>query len=126
MLLATRLDDWLQAEREVLWSAPVELIKTATEFWVRIPVAGFDAKQIQVMAVPDAIIVQTEADHKVQEYGVVRLNEFTNKRLFRRLDLPTPVNDLPTAVSFDKVTATLEQGMLQLVSAKVSGDQTVH
>jgi HSP20 family molecular chaperone IbpA len=106
------LDDWLQAEREVILSPQSELIEKDGKYRVRVAVPGFDAKDIHVTAIPGALIVEAKAKHKHEKSeGDVYLCEFGQRQLFRRLDLPAPINP-------DKVTANLEQGILQLTAEK--------
>jgi HSP20 family molecular chaperone IbpA len=108
------VDDWLQAEQELLNSPPVELIENDTEFRVRIPVPGFDAKDLQVTALSDVIILQ--ADVKTEDHSndaKVLIREFNSKKLFRRIEMPS-------AVDLDRVTATVENGVLQLIAGKAA------
>ncbi len=93
-------DDWLQAERDVLLFAESELIEKSGKFNIRVQTPGFSATEIRVTAMPDAIIVEAENS-----------TETVEKQLFQRLDLPAPINP-------DKVTASLEDGLLQLVAEK--------
>jgi HSP20 family molecular chaperone IbpA len=107
------LDDWLQAEREVILSPESELIEKEGKFRVRVAVPGFDAKDIHVTATPGALIVEAKEKHKHEKSeGDVYLCEFGQRQLFRRLDLPAPIN-------LDKVTASLEHGILELTAEKV-------
>ena len=104
------LGDWLQAEHDVVWSPPTELIEDKGDFQARIAIPGFEAKEIQVSATPDALIVEAEQSHTHEgKEGTVRFCEFSGKKLFRRVELPS-------AVDVDKVTASLDKGIL-LVSA---------
>jgi HSP20 family molecular chaperone IbpA len=106
------LDDWLQAEREVILSPEAELVEKEGKFRLRVAVPGFDAKDIHVTATPGALIVEAKAKHKHEESeGDVYLCEFGRRQLFRRLDLPAPINP-------DKVIAHLEQGILELTAEK--------
>src|SRR5579872_331367 len=52
------LDDWLAAEREVVWSPSSELIQGDNDFQARVALAGFDPKDIEVSATPEALIVE--------------------------------------------------------------------
>ena len=61
------LDDWLQAEREVLWSPPAELIEKEKEFQARVAVPGFEAKDIRITALPDAIVIEADAETKQEK-----------------------------------------------------------
>ena len=61
------LDDWLAAEREALWTPPAELIETGNEYRARIGVPGFDAGEIQVTVMRDAIVVEAESKPQAAE-----------------------------------------------------------
>ncbi len=106
------LDDWFQAERELLWAPPAELTETESQFKLRLAAPGYEAKDLQVTAFPDAIIVSAEAQKEARRQGgTVHVSELTSRRLFRRLDLPSTID-------VEKVTAYLDQGVLRLVAVK--------
>jgi HSP20 family protein len=106
------LEDWLQAERDVVQSPEAELIEKDGKLQVRVALPGFDVKDIRVTALPTALFIEAEAKHKHEKTeGDVYLREFGQKQLFRRLDMPAPIN-------VDKVTATLDRGVLQLTAPK--------
>jgi HSP20 family protein len=108
------IEDWLAAERETLWSPPVELIENDKEFRVRVAAPAFEAGEIHVMAWPDAVIVQAESQHKHQKVeGEVRISELGSRSLYRRVELPSPID-------LDKTTATLDKGILYLMAAKAA------
>ncbi len=108
------LDDWLEAERDTVWSPASELVDGEKEFKVRIAVPGFDSKDIQVSALPDALVVQAAATHRHEgDNGNVRFCEFSGKQLFRRLDLPA-------SVDVDKVKASLDKGILEVTAPKAA------
>ena len=108
------LEDWLQAERDVVWSPISELIEDEKEFKARIALPGFDAKDLQVSALPDALVVQANATHTHHgKSGNVRFCEFSEKKLYRRLDLPA-------VVDVDKVTAAVDKGILQVTAPKAT------
>lgn len=106
------LDDWLQAERDLIEYPETELVEKDGKFQVKVAVPGFDSKDIHIAATPMTLFVQAEAKHNHEKKdGDVYLCEFGRKQLFRRLDLPAPVN-------VDKVTATLDHGILELSAPK--------
>lgn len=110
-------DDWLQAERDVAWSPDSELIDDQKEFRARVAVPGFDAKDIQVSAVPDALFIQADETHSHEgKSGDVCFCEFSEKKLFRRLDLPA-------SIDVDKVTASLDKGILEITAPKATAKQ---
>ena len=57
------LDDWLQAERDVVQSPETELIEKDGKFQVRVAVPGFDSKDIRVTAMPTVLFVEAESKH---------------------------------------------------------------
>src|SRR5271165_7147525 len=63
----TDLNDWLQAEQDVAWSPTCELVEDEKEFRARIALPGFDAKDIQVSAAPDALIIHADTAHTHEE-----------------------------------------------------------
>jgi HSP20 family molecular chaperone IbpA len=111
------LGDWLQAERDVVWSPASELVDDGKEFKARIVLPGFDANDIQVSAMPDALVIQADATHTHEgKSGNVCFCEFSEKKLFRRLDLPA-------SVDVDKVTASVDKGILQVTAPKATTKQ---
>src|SRR5437867_7526450 len=106
------LDDWLQAERDIVQSPKAELIEKDGKFQVQVAVPGFDSKDIRVTAMPTALFVEVGSRHEHEKsQGDVYFFEFGHMQLFRRLDLPAPIN-------VDKVSARLEHGILQLTAPK--------
>ena len=78
----------------------------------RFTAPGFDAKDIRIAALPDALIVEGEAEHEHRSMeGNVRVSEFGERKLFRHIPLPEPVD-------VDHVSATLDKGLLRLRAAK--------
>jgi HSP20 family protein len=111
------LDDWLQAERDVVWSPASELVDHEKEFRARIALPGFDANDIQVSAMPDALVIQADATHTHEgKSGDVCFCEFSEKKLFRRLQLPA-------SVDVDKVTASVDKGILEVTAPKATTKQ---
>jgi HSP20 family protein len=111
------VDDWLEAERDLVWSPASELVDEEKEFRARIALPGFDAKDIQVSAMPDALVIQADATHTHEgKSGEVCFCEFSEKKLFRRLDLPA-------LIDVDKVSASLDKGILQVTAPKTTRKQ---
>lgn len=111
------LDDWLQAERDVVLSPASELIDEEEELRARFALPGFDARDIQVSAMPDALIIHADAAHTHEENnGNVYFCEFSQKKLFRRLDLPVPID-------VDRAKASLDKGILVVTAPKTSTKQ---
>jgi len=100
-------DDWLRAEREVLWKPHAEMFENANAIVLRVAVPGFGAKSIQVTATPHSLLVQSTETH--QHDGMEERLHFCEfgRCIFRRFDLPTRID--PSAVS-----ATLDKGILEI------------
>jgi len=92
------LDDWLQAEKEL--SPETELSEKDKEFQARINVAGVEPKDIQIIALSNAILLQGGS-------------------LFQRLEFPRPIDLDKVAAKFDKgiVQVTAPKGPLEAVAA---------
>ena len=106
------LEDWLQAERDIVESPEAELVEKDGKFQVRVAVQGFDVKDIRVTAMPTTLFVYAETKQKQEKReGDVYFSEFGQKQVFRRLDLPAPIN-------VENVTASLDRGVLQIMASK--------
>jgi len=106
------LDDWLTAEDDLVFTPESDLVENDGEFQLQIAVPGFNADEIDVSALPDALIVRAENTHHHEgTEGDVRFCEFGEKTLFRRFDLPAPID-------VDKVTTNLQKGILKVSAVK--------
>jgi len=57
-------EDWLRAERELVWMPQSETMEDDKQFRLRLIVPGLEAQDLQITAMPDAIIVQAEGASK--------------------------------------------------------------
>jgi len=106
------VEDWLAAERELLLTPPAELTEKEDAYQARIAAPGFDAKELQVSATPQCIVVKGEANQTSEkEEGNIHFSEFAKHTLFRRIDLPEPID-------VDRIKATLDKGLLLLTAEK--------
>jgi HSP20 family protein len=106
------LEDWFQAERDLVRTPESELMETDKGFQMKMAIPAMEAKDIQISALPDAIIVQGETSHKEEKKeGKVHFSEFSERKLFRRFEMPT-------GIDVEQVKATLENGVLQITAAK--------
>jgi len=108
------VNDWLEAEREVVWSPASELIENDREYRARVALPGFEAKDLELTAMPHALIIQAESSHKHDgKEGEVCFCEFSEKKLFRRLDLWSEID-------VDRVAASLDKGVLEVTAQKAA------
>lgn len=112
--VGSAVDDWLEAERDLFQIPESELVEQGDEFEIKVNAPGFNPADVRVTVLPDALFVRAWFTHKHDESeGNVRFCEFCQKALFRRFDLPEPIN-------LDKVTANLDQGVLHLTAIKAN------
>ena len=107
------LEDWLAAEHEVCWPA-AELAEREGRYTLRVTLPGFEAAEISVTATPREIIVKAASKHQktsADEQTKVRWSEFRSNDVFRRVELPA-------AVDVEKVTASLKNGLLEIVAPR--------
>jgi HSP20 family protein len=102
------LEDWLKAEGELLGCPEKELTEKDGAYKVRIPLPGFEAKDVEVTATRNEVIVHaaTHEERKTQKEAVTR-TEFGSDEVYRRFAVLNPIN-------VNKVTAILEKGVLTI------------
>src|SRR6516164_7738623 len=104
------LDDWLQAERELVWKPSIELDEKDNEFRLQIATPGVDPKDIDIEATPEYVLVKAERHHEhKEEKGKVHICEFTSGNLFRSVRFPKTIDP-------DHVKAEFKNGMLTLTA----------
>ncbi len=103
------LDDWLRAEREIVWTPEAELVENEKEVRIQVAAPGLEPKQIHVTALPETVIVKGETTHKHEGGEGVQFCEFNERTLFRRFELDNQID-------VDRVTATLDNGILRIVA----------
>lgn len=106
------LDDWLRAEREIVWSPQAELVEDHREVRIQVAAPGLEPGQIHVTALPQTIIVKGETSHQHKGVeGAVQFCEFSEKTLFRRFELDG-------RIEVDRVSANLDKGILRIVAPR--------
>jgi HSP20 family molecular chaperone IbpA len=108
------VEDWLQAERDIVQPLEVKLTRKEGKFRARVAVPGFAVEDIRVTAMPAHLYIQAEAKYAHEEKdGDVNLCKVGRKQIFHRLDLPSPID-------VDRVTATLDHGLLEIIAPKAA------
>ena len=108
------LEDWVEAEHDVLCCPPCELAETGEEIRIQAAVPGFCAGSVQVDVLPNSLTIEGKARPAVQEGGEkIHFSEFRQKRLLRQFDLPARIDP-------EAVTATLDDGVLRIVAKKAA------
>jgi HSP20 family protein len=112
------LDNWLQAEREMVWKPAIELEEKDNQFVLRVGVPGVDPKDIDIEVTPEDILVKAEVRHEHREtQGKVHVCEFEAGNLFRSVHLPKRIDP-------EKVKAEFKNGMLSLTAVIAEESRT--
>ncbi len=109
-------DNWLRAEKELFQAPECELVESDGSFHLRACLPGLEARQVQLMAMPDAIVMLAEQKgRRGADAGRVHFSELSANRVLRRIAFPSPID-------IGKVEAKLELGVLQVVALKRHGE----
>jgi len=92
------LDDWLEAERELILAPQPEVFQKDGKFEIRMPAEGYKPGEIHVTALPGALVVKAASEHNAAQ-----------KILLRTIDLPRPIDA-------DRTTARLDKGILYVTA----------
>ncbi len=107
------LEDWFRAELELLHPPHLDIAETDRTVTVHAEVPGFNAKELEVSLEPrHLIIIGKRATKEERKTKKTLYSEHCSNQIFRSIDLPTDVDS-------SKVTATLKDGVLELVMPKV-------
>jgi HSP20 family protein len=112
------LDNWLQAERELLYPVPVNITESDEAFEVKAEVPGFSDKEIEISVEPRRLTISGKRETtKEEKKGKTICAESRSDQMLR-------VVALAAEVESDKVTATLKNGVLDLILPKVANTNT--
>lgn len=105
------LADWLNAERQLVWTPAVELRQKDSQFELLAATPGVEAKDLDVQITPEEILIKADIHHKhTPEEGAVQVCEFTGGQLFRSVHFPEKVDP-------DSAAAEYRNGMLRITAA---------
>ena len=102
------LDNWLQAERQLLKPIAVELKENGDQFIVTAEVPGFAAKQLAIHINGSRLVIEgnSQRDERKQN-GKTVYSERESQQIYRSIELPGPV-------LADKASAEVKNGILEL------------
>ncbi len=111
--VAGPLDDWLRAERELVWRPAVEVRQADGQIEVLAAVPGLEPKDLNVEVAPEDVLITraTERRHESTE-GAVHVTEFNRGTLVRLVHLPDRID--PRSAK-----AECRNGLLRLTAAVV-------
>lgn len=107
-------DDWLKAESELLRPVFLNVQESDKEVTVKAEVPGFTSKDLQVSVEGHRLTItgkRETKEEKTEKKTVYR--EHCSDQIMRAVDLPA-------AVDAEKATATLKDGILELVLPKAA------
>jgi HSP20 family protein len=114
------LENWFQAEKELLHPVPVNITESDESFEVKAEVPGFNEKEIEIGVQPSRLTITGKRETKKEEKkGKTVCEESCTDQILRMVELPSEIET-------DKVTATLKNGVLELTLPKVAKAQTLH
>lgn len=112
--LGRDLDDWLQAESEILHPVHLEVDETEGALTVRAEVPGFESNDLTINVEPRRLTVSGKREtNKEQKKAKTIYREQCSDEILRLVELPAEVDASQT-------TATLKNGILELQMPRVS------
>ena len=110
------LEDWLQAEAEVLHPMHVEITTTDEALTVNAEVPGFAEKDIQVSVEPRRLTISGKRESAREEKkGKTVYSERCAGEIFRALELPADVDTASSAIK-----AVYDKGVLTITLPKLA------
>lgn len=102
------LDDWLQAESEILESVPLELSEAENSITVVAKLPGCRAEDVEIHVSPRRFFVSGQREEKADD------KKGTTSQSQRRSSCIFCIVDLPALIDPEKVRATLINGQLRI------------
>jgi HSP20 family protein len=110
-------ENWLRAESEILFNAPVDIRETETAVTIRVDVPGFDENDLEVRIAPPRLCITGQRPEASEQQegseGKTVYSERRSGRIFRVLDLPSQIDQ-------DLTEATLRDGILEITLLKTA------
>jgi HSP20 family protein len=117
--LGHELDDWFKAEGEILHPVHLNVVETDKALEVKAEVPGFTAKDLEISVEPTRLTISGKRETKKEEKkGKTIYSESCASEIFRSVDLPAEVDA-------DKISATLDNGVLNLEMPKAAGTKKI-
>jgi HSP20 family protein len=113
------LEDWLQAERELLHAVHIQVSESGEALDLKAEVPGFSEKELSISVEPRRLIITGKRETKKEETkGKTIYSETCANEILR-------VVALPIEVETEKVTATLKNGVLELSLPKAATAKSI-
>src|SRR5262245_18147446 len=115
-VLGRDLDNWTQAEHELVWKPAFELCEKDGKFQLEVAISGVEPKDIDIEVTPEDIVLTANTQHRHTEHkGLIHYCEFESGKMFRAIHLPKKIDP-------DKVKAEFKNGLLRL-SAEIAAEE---
>lgn len=112
--LGHELEDWFQAERELLHPVCVDISETDSALTAELEVPGFTEKDIQVSVEPRRLTVTGKRESREEKRkGKTVYSEKRSNEILRTIELPSEVDPADEAVK-----ATYDRGVLTITLPK--------
>jgi len=112
--LGRDLEDWFQAERELLHPVHIQLSEAGEALEIKAEVPGFSEKELSINVEPTRLVITGKRETKKEETtGKTIYSETCADEIMR-------VIELPATVETEKVTAMLKNGILELSLPKAA------
>jgi HSP20 family protein len=100
------VEDWLQAESELLHQVPLKITESDNKYTVRAEVPGFASEDIEIRVERRSLTISGKREvNEAAENGNIVRSEWCADQIFRTLDLPSDVDS-------SRVDTTLKDGIL--------------
>ena len=110
-LIRCDLDNWLDAEHELVWRPAVEILEKDNQFIVQVAIAGLKPSDFTVRITEEHLLIKSERMHTHKDgSGIVHVCEFSSGPVFRIIHFPKRVD--PATVEVD-----YRNGLLRLKAA---------
>ena len=87
------LDDWLDANRELVWSPAIELTERDGHIMLEAAVAGLEPEELDVRITPEDVLIRSDRSHADPASDAKTYTcEFCPGKLFREVRLPARVD----------------------------------
>jgi len=117
----TDVDDWLAAERELSLEPAIEVMEKDGRFEVDAALPGIEARNVQVEATPDELLITAVQEEGEPTYGDGTVINRSTTQMFGAVHFPTSIDP-------EHVTADFHRGHLKVkaILAKPQGRVEVH
>lgn len=113
------LEDWFRAESELLNPVPVEISESDDQVIVRADLPGFREKDLELRVESNRLILSGRREQaRDQKKHKTMYSEYRSDEVCR-------VIELPEHVDADKVTATLQDGTLEITLPKAHPGKSI-